>query len=381
MNRILQNIKDIKGDKVIWAVVLLLCIVSTLAIYSSSASLTLKGGYFTTYFFKQIGMIIGSFIVIYLMHLVPIGWYRRIAFPALILSAVLLIATLLWGKSVHGARRELFGIITADFAKIGLILYLAMTMEKEKFHTFKNFALKILLPSAVIFILIIIGSTSAALLLLMTVALILFISGTNTRHLLKSAAIAVVILGLYVTDGYTTKVFPRSDTAVERLRKFFSDEDAVKERNTQADYAQIAVATGGIVGKGPGNSTQRYILSQAYSDYIYAIIVEEYGLVGGGGLILLYLILLYRAIIISRSCTRFFSILTVLGLVLSIVCQAILNMCVAVGLLPVTGQPLPLVSLGGSSLLAFSISLGIVLSVSRATDERIKSEKLKMENE
>jgi cell division protein FtsW len=380
MKRILQNIKDIKGDKVIWAVVLLLSIASVLAIYSSSASLTLKGGSFTTYLLKQLGMIVGSFVVIYLMHRVPIGWYRRMAFLALILSAVLLIATLLWGKSVHGARRELFGIITADFAKIGLILYLAMTMEKGKFHTFKNFALKILLPSAVILILIIIGSTSAALLLLMTVALILIISGTNTRHLLKSFAITVVILGLYFADGYTTKVFPRSNTAVERLKKFFPDEDAVKERNTQADYAQMAVATGGIFGKGPGNSTQRYILSQAYSDYIYAIIIEEYGLVGGGFLILLYLILLYRAIIISRSCTRFFSILTVLGLVLSIVCQATLNMFVAVGLFPVTGQPLPLVSLGGSSLLAFSISLGIVLSVSRATDERIKSEKLNMEN-
>jgi cell division protein FtsW len=148
------------------------------------------------------------------------------------------------------------------------------------------------------------------------------------------------------------------------------DDGSKNKKNEQIDYSQMAIATGGIIGKGPGQSTQRYILSQAYSDFIYAIIIEEYGLAGGAFILVVSFVVLFRAVIIARSCTRVFPTLVVLGFVLSIVCQAILNMGVAVGMAPVTGQPLPLVSLGGSSLVTISISLGIVLAVSRATDER-----------
>lgn len=361
----------------------LLCLLSILAIYSSVAS---KDAFMIP-LFKQSSLVLVSFAAIYISHRIPIGWYRRLAIPFAIVSVILLILTPFIGEELRGATRtiSIFGFTfnPADLAKIGVILYLAKVMESEALNSFKEFTWKILAPVAVIFLLILWSSTSAALLFLMVVMIVLFVGEIKTAFLLRTAMIAVAAVGLYFADGATVQLLPRSGTALNRVVDFLGADDAANEnknrKDEQIDYSEMAIATGGIVGKGPGGSTQRYVLSQAYSDFIYAIIIEEYGLVGGVAVLVFYLVLLFRAVVIARSCTRVFSMLIVLGFVLSVVFQAMLNMCVAVGLTPVTGQPLPLVSLGGSSLLSISFSLGIVLAVSRATEERKITEKNKIE--
>lgn len=357
-----------------------LCFSSIPLIYSSIASQK----DFMSPLLKQSGLVLISFAAVYFFHRIPVGWYRRLSIPFLIGSVILLILTPFIGVKLHGAIRviSVFGFTfnPADLAKIGIILYLAKIMESEELSTFKEFAWKILAPVAIVFFLILWGSTSAALLFLIVVLIVLFVGEIKTAFLLRAAVIATVAIGLYFADGAVTQVLPRSETALNRVKSFFESDDNDKNeirKDEQIDYSQMAIATGGILGKGPGHSTQRYVLSQAYSDFIYAIILEEYGIVGGVAILAAYLILLFRAVVIAQSCTRVFSMLIVLGFVLSIVFQAMLNMCVAVGLTPVTGQPLPLVSLGGSSLLAISISLGIVLAVSRASDERNIIEKNK----
>ncbi|MDR3180595.1 MAG: FtsW/RodA/SpoVE family cell cycle protein [Prevotellaceae bacterium] len=372
--------QKIKGDKIIWLMIAFLCFSSIPLIYSSIASQK----DFMSPLLKQSGLVLISFAAVYFFHRIPVGWYRRLSIPFLIGSVILLILTPFIGVKLHGAIRviSVFGFTfnPADLAKIGIILYLAKIMESEELSTFKEFAWKILAPVAIVFFLILWGSTSAALLFLIVVLIVLFVGEIKTAFLLRAAVIATVAIGLYFADGAVTQVLPRSETALNRVKSFFESDDNDKNeirKDEQIDYSQMAIATGGILGKGPGHSTQRYVLSQAYSDFIYAIILEEYGIVGGVAILAAYLILLFRAVVIAQSCTRVFSMLIVLGFVLSIVFQAMLNMCVAVGLTPVTGQPLPLVSLGGSSLLAISISLGIVLAVSRASDERNIIEKNK----
>ncbi|MDR3350461.1 MAG: FtsW/RodA/SpoVE family cell cycle protein [Prevotellaceae bacterium] len=358
---------------------ILLCLVSIPVIYSSFA----PQGNFMKPLLKQIALVLLSLGAVYLFHRIPIRWYRRLAIPFLICSTVLLIITPFVGEAIRGATRtiSIFGITfnPADFAKIGIILYMAKVMESEALSTFKEFAWKILMPVAVLFFLILLSSTSAAFLFLIVVFIMLFIGEIKRAFLLKAIMAAVVFFGLYFADGATTQILPRSKTALSRVTSFLNDDDEnKKKKDEQIDYSKMAIATGGFFGKAPGRSTQRYLLSQAYSDFIYAIIIEEYGVVVGTVVLIAYLILLFRAVLIAKSCTRVFPMLIVLGFVLSIVVQAMLNMCVAVGLTPVTGQPLPLVSLGGSSLLTVSMSLGIVLAVSRASDERKIIEKNKM---
>jgi cell division protein FtsW len=362
--------QKIKGDKVIWVMIILLYLISIVAIYSSVGST----GDFMMPLLKQIVLVVVSFAAIYVSHRIPIGWYRRLAVPGLVVCIILLILVQFIGKQDHGATRvfPLLGYTfnPTDLVKIGLILYLAKIMESKTLDTFKEFAWKILAPSAVVFILVLLGSTSAALLILTAVMIVLLVGEIKAAFLFKSAMIAIVFFGLYFADGATTNILPRSKTAVSRITNFLSPKDDANAKNEQLDYSKMAIASGGLTGKGPGHSSQRYVLSQSSSDFIYAIIIEEYGFIGGAFILIIYLILLFRAVVIARSCTRVFPMIITLGLVLSIVFQAMLNMCVAVGIVPVTGQPLPIVSLGGSSLLTISISLGIVLAVSRATEER-----------
>ncbi len=370
-------LKNIKGDKVIWTIILLLSIVSVLAIYSSTGALAFKRGDSTSvYLIKQITFVILGFVAIYVAHIVPIGWYRRLALPILIASVALLLFTLIFGVTLNEGQRwlriPLIGLTfqPADIARIALILYVAKVMESEELKTFKEFTVKLLLPIGATFLLIAWSSTSTSLLLLMTLFVLMFVGGIKMSHLWKVAGIGVLLLSLIVAIGLTTDFFPRITTAVHRVETFVQGSDEDGKDTFQADQSKIAVATGGITGKGPGNSTQRYVLPHPYSDFIYAIIIEEYGLLGAVAIMLLYWILLFRAIVIARSCTRVFPQMVVLGLVLAVVFQALLNMGVAVGVFPVTGQTLPFVSLGGSSMLTQSFALGIVLSVSRATEER-----------
>ena len=368
-------LKNIKGDKVIWGVVLFLFLFSLLVIYSSTNALAAaKGTTTTAYLIKQCAYVFIAFIFMYFMHIIPIGWYRRLAIPALAISVLLILATFFFGIKLNDGTRWFplpFGLTfqPSDIARIAIVLFTARIMEIYDLSSFCDFAKKLLLPVSIIFLLVIWSSTSTALLLAFTLAILLFVGGIKISHLLKTTGILVVLLACIVLIGKTTNWFPRVETAINRVETFFSKSDTNKGDVFQITQSKVAVAKGGW-GVGPGNSTQRLILPHPYSDFIYAIIIEEYGVAGGVAVILLYLILLFRAIVIARSCTRVFPMIMVLGLVFMITFQAMVNMGVAVGILPVTGQPLPLLSQGGSSLITFCMALGMVLAVSRAAEER-----------
>jgi len=370
-------LRNIKGDKVIWGVVLFLFLFSLLAVYSSTGAISAQKGVTTTgYLIRQFGFVFVAFIVMYLMHIVPIGWYRRLTVPALILGGLLVLAALLFGITLNESPRWLplpfgFTFQPADFARITAILFTAKMMEAHDLTSFRDFAKKLLLPIGIVFLLIIWSGTSTALLLVLTLLVLMFVGGIRISHLLKVFAILAAVLVLIGVIGKTTNWFPRVTTAINRVETFFtkSDQSDRKSSTFQMEQSKIAIAKAGW-GAGPGNSTQRMVLPHPYSDFIYAIIIEEYGVAGGVAILLLYLILLFRAIVVARSCKRVFPAMMVLGLVFMITFQAIVNMGVAVGIFPVTGQPLPLLSLGGSSVITFGMALGMVLAVSRATEER-----------
>ena len=357
----------LSGDKVIWIVVFLLSLISIALIYSSSSSLAYKEK--TTNFaflVKQIQFVVMGLVALYICYRVPLGWYRFLAYPALGLSIILLALTPIIGEEINGARRWInLGFTTfqpTEMAKISIVLYLARALEVSKLETFKEFLLKIIIPIGVTCILILIGSVSAALFVGMISLLMLIIAGVKWNYIFKAggiaaAALAVIIL-LHIAG---LQLFSRLDTALSRLVRFgakteiaeeLTPEEKQKEadKTYQADMAKVAISSVGILGKGPGKSTQRYFLPHPYSDYIYTIIIEEYGLAGGTFVLMLYLWFLFRCVILAKNCTKVFSALTVAGLGLLITVQATLHILVNVGYLPVTGHTLPLLSLGGTSL-------------------------------
>jgi cell division protein FtsW len=379
-----------KGDKVIWRIIVALAVVSLLVIYSSTSSLAHREGSTAfAYFLKQLRFIGLSLMIVYGAHLVPIQWYRKCVRPLLIGSVGLMLLTFIPDIAVliNGVPRaiNLFGIAfqPAELLKLSLVLYLAKVIEEGNIGRFKAFFWRILAPTGAICVLLIQRKcTSVALLLGFVAFVVLFVAKVRGSHLWKTAGIATVGIGLivglsYVTRGTEHPMFPRVANMIEkRVLPFLvpdANEEAQEEDSDrfQARQASIAIATGGLIPKGPGNSTQRHILPNAYDDYVYAVIVEEYGLVGALVVLLLYIILLYRAVVVARSCTRPFAMLAVLGLMLLIVLQAMLHMGVTTGILPVTGQTLPFISLGGSSLITTGLALGIILSISRATEERV----------
>ncbi len=357
-----------KGDKVIWLIIFALSAVSILAVYSAS------GSAFSD-FVKQSVFMTASIFVVYVAHNVPISWYRRLAKLLLYISIVLLILTLVIGVTLNQGQRWInipfinFTFQPSELAKIGVIVYIAKVLEEGEPENFKKFFLRILLPVAITGMLIMWGSNSAALLLGFTVLILFYVANVRWSYIWKTIGIAVAALTLIIVLGVATPLFPRIETAIKRVTTRVENANSAQD-NWQAYHAKAAVATSGILGKGPGNSGQRTMVPNPESDFIYAIIVEEYGIVGASVVLFLYLILLYRAVLIARSCTRIFPMVTVLGLVALIVFQAMLNMGVAVGIFPVTGQTLPLVSAGGSALITTGFALGIVLSISRATEER-----------
>ena len=384
----------LSGDKVIWIVVFLLSLISIALIYSSSSSLAYKEK--TTNFaflVKQIQFVVMGLVALYICYRVPLGWYRFLAYPALGLSIILLALTPIIGEEINGARRWInLGFTTfqpTEMAKISIVLYLARALEVSKLETFKEFLLKIIIPIGVTCILILIGSVSAALFVGMISLLMLIIAGVKWNYIFKAggiaaAALAVIIL-LHIAG---LQLFSRLDTALSRLVRFgakteiaeeLTPEEKQKEadKTYQADMAKVAISSVGILGKGPGKSTQRYFLPHPYSDYIYTIIIEEYGLAGGTFVLMLYLWFLFRCVILAKNCTKVFSALTVAGLGLLITVQATLHILVNVGYLPVTGHTLPLLSLGGTSLVILSCAFGIILSVSRTI--YVSSQKKKLQ--
>jgi len=357
--------ENFKGDPIIWGIVILLSLFSILVVYSATGSLAYKyaGGNTELYLFRHSMLIFVSFFVMWVAHKVPYRKYAVYARLAVILSIPLLLLTYLVGSSINEANRWLtIPVINqafqpSDLAKLALISALAAMLARRQnnIKDFKATFLPIIFAIGLICLLIALANMSTAILLLLTCLLIMFIGRVPVKYLFM-----VVMVGIL---GLTAAAFmgQRGSTFVARIESFM-DEDEVA---FQAEQSFIAIATGGLTGKGPGNSEQRNSLPHPYSDFIYAIIIEEYGLVGGVSVLFLYLALLYRGMRIVANSNKAFGGLLSAGLSFALVIQALVNMAVAVGLGPITGLPLPLLSMGGTSLVFTGISLGIILSVSR----------------
>jgi len=372
-------IKHIKGDRVIWAVVVALSVFSLLSVYSSSGSMTASWGQVI----KHAVILFFSFGVIYLSHLVPYTYYSKIAILALILSIPLLILTIFLGKETHSAIRaiELPGIglsfQTFDFAKLALIMYVARHLAKNQKNPsdfYKNF-LPIIIPTIIICLIIIPQDLSTGLLLFAVVLTLMFIGRVKLLYIfgLIAAGVAIFSIVLLVAKGFPDTL-PRLSTWNSRIETFFDSKENNPRESTQENFAKIAIADGKLIGVFPGNSKQRNVLANAPSDFIYAIIVEEYGFVGGVFIILCYLILFFRTIKIALKTEKFFGTLLITGCSLLIVIQAFTNIGYTVGLLPTTGLPLPFISMGGMSLWFTAISIGIILSISKEVDNPTKKE-------
>lgn len=399
----------LKGDKIIWGVIFILSLLSLLAVYSSTGTLAYRyqGGNTTYYVIKHASFMFVGLLAIYVTHLIPYRYYSRLAQILLYISIPLLLFTLIMGTRLNSASRWLtlpgigLTIQTSDFAKLALIMYIArvLSLKQDEIKDFKKAFLPIIIPMGLVCMLILPANLSTALMIFVVSVILMFIGRISIKHisLMGLAGMIFLILFMWLAPLTKTGIGYRVETWKHRIETYFSsdkDTDKTQDDNFQAEQAKIAVATGGILGKGPGNSMQRNFLPHPYSDFIYAIIIEEYGMIGGVIVLFLYLYLLYRAGVIVRKADRTFPAFLTIGLALLLVFQAMINMAVAVNLFPVTGQTLPLVSMGGSSLLFTSASLGIILSVSRsinkedvqpdvkaASEENVVKEEAKKEDE
>ena len=370
--------KYLKGDRVIWMIVIFLYLSSLLLIYSSSSSLAFRyhGGNTTYFLIKQLVFLLVAFIVMWTAHLIKYSVWYRLANILLALSVPLLGITLLFGRNLNAASRWLeipgLGISfqSSDLAKVILIMYVAkyLSQMQENTDDFKQFLIQLIAPVAFVCALILPANFSTAALLGLTCWLMMFVGRVNLKYLFGITGIGIVLVGAFIAISLQFKTLSRAQTWVNRIENFISDDKT--EGNYQLEQSKIAIATGGIIGKGPGRSTQRNFLPHPYSDFIYAIIIEEYGVVGGVFTLILYLMLLYRAALLVKKSNRLFPAFLAFGLALMLTLQALINMAVAVGAVPVTGQPLPLVSLGGSSLIVSSGALGIILGISRSQDKK-----------
>lgn len=381
--------KTFKGDRAIWGLVALFMVYSLLAVYSSSVSVAFKSyGGNTTYFLRsQFFMLLLSLIIIVVVSYLSYRIYFSMAGVILIIAAGLLVLTFIFGARVNEATRWLvipgtgFRLQTSDIAKVALVLYLARTLAKYQ-NELNNFMLVtkyFMIPIAIICGLILPENLSTAMMIFGISMIILFIGRVPFRFLLAYFGIAIAGVVLFALVLSVVAKDNRVQVWKNRIEHYFSgtsDEDG----DYQSNQAKIAISTGGLFGKAPGRSTQRNMLPQSNSDFIFAIIIEEYGLLLGAiPLILAYMILLFRGINIAKKCETAFPAFLVLGLIVMIIVQAVLNMMVAVGLFPVTGQTLPMVSWGRTSVLVMSFSIGAILSVSRVVNARIKQEELAAE--
>lgn len=395
----------LKGDKGIWIIVILFALISILSVFSASSFLASEGGVAKTkIFLEQSRSVCFGFLALYVCYLIPLRWYRSLAFIVFGISVVMLV--LLYIKpcrvEVNGAVRGLkvFGktVQVFEIAKVGLILYLARALEFWEYDlgTFKDFYIKIALPVFAVCALVVPNSFSSALLFGGVAMLVLIFMDVKWKYILSMVAVVIAVAALYygtycaLFKGRTmdegsvaAKVFNRIPTVEKRVARFFSGEEETDfsqmskeeqkeyiDENRQTINASVAISEGGIFGKGPGKSTQRYSLSMAFSDFIYAFIVEEYGLVGGLVVIALYVIFLFRCIRLCTRCKTIFSGALVVGISFLIITQAMLHILVNVGLMPVTGHTLPLISHGGTAYLVLSGAFGMILSVNKQLDKQ-----------
>jgi cell division protein FtsW len=370
---------NIKGDRVIWAVVIVLSIISLLVVYSSTGTLAYKyqkGN--TEYYLIKHGMIVlfGLFLII-ITHKIKFTYFSRISQIAIFFAAPLLLLTLVKGANLNEASRWLalpgtsLTFQTSDFAKIALIAYLAriLSHKQESIKDFKSGFIPVMIPVLLICGLILPANFSTAAVLFATSVVMMFIGRVNLKYIASLLGIGIVLLGVFIAIVINSNNTGRVGTWKKRIENFSSGDS---KGNYQVEQAKIAIATGGMVGKGPGKSSQRNFLPHPYSDFIYAIIIEEYGIVFAFLIILLYLILLFRGIRIAVKTEKLFGSLLAFGCAFMLVFQAMINMAVAVNLFPVTGQPLPMLSMGGTSIWFTCITIGVILSVSRAIEPNEK---------
>ena len=378
-----------KGDRWIWLIIILLSLISVMAVYSATGTLAYKKGEAVEKLLltKHLIFVLMGIGMIYIAHLLDYRYYAGISKILMIITIPLLFYTLIFGANVNDASRwvkiPVIGLTfqTSDLAKLALITFLArmLTKKQENIKNVKESFVPIMGSVCVVFVLIALANLSTALMLFGVSILLLIIGRISIKQ------ISIVCFGGAILLLFVVFLGPRRATYASRIKSFIHPEQQHSDKTFQADQAKIALATGGIFGKGPGNSTQRNFLPHPYSDFIFAIIVEEWGTVGGIVVMMLYLVLLYRCIKIVTRAPKAFGALLAAGLSFSLTIQAFANMAVAVGLGPVTGVPLPLVSMGGTSMIFTSVAFGIILSVSRDVEENLaglasKEEKDKIKN-
>lgn len=382
----MQNIfQHIKGDRLIWAIITLLAIFSFLPVYSASSNLAYTSAVGSTFsfFLKHFMHLFLGFAIMYGVHKIPYRYFKGLSIVMIPVVISLLILTLLQGKTIDGANASRWIQIpvvgmsfqTSTLAAVVLLVYVARYLSKisDQAITLKQSILPLWLPVFIVLALILPANFSTTAMIFSMVLILTFIGGYPIKYLLGILGVAILVFSMFVL---TAKAFPtlmpnRVDTWLNRIQNFSNSEPS--EADYQIEKAKIAIATGGIQGVGPGKSVQKNFLPQSSSDFIFAIIVEEYGLLGGVFLLIMYSWLLFRIVIVSQKADTIFGKLLVLGVGLPIIFQALVNMAVAVELFPVTGQTLPLISSGGTSIWMTCLALGIILSVS-AKRQEIKQE-------
>ncbi|MCC8133564.1 MAG: FtsW/RodA/SpoVE family cell cycle protein [Tannerellaceae bacterium] len=372
--------KLFKGDRVIWIIFMFLCLISVVEVFSATSTIAYKNANHWAPIVRHISFLLGGFVLILLIHNIPIRFFS-VLILLLPVSMVLLLITPFIGVRTNDAHRwlEILGIQfqPSEIAKLACIVFVAFMLSRRGKFTEKQIFTYILVGVGLTCVLILPENFSTAIMLFAVCCLMMFIGQLPFKNLAMLAGVLALGLGLFIltltiTPREYLSVIPRAATWKERISDFKSKEkrlDAatyeINDDNYQVSHAKIAIARGGLFGQMPGHGQQRDFLPQAYSDFIYAIIIEELGIIGGVFVLLLYIMLLVRVGMIARKCDKLFPKFLVLGCGLLLVVQALANMAVAVNLIPVTGQPMPLVSRGGTSTVISCIYFGVILSVSR----------------
>ncbi|MGI6479318.1 MAG: FtsW/RodA/SpoVE family cell cycle protein [Salinivirgaceae bacterium] len=360
----------LKGDRVIWVITIMLCLVSILVVYSSTGTLAYKqaGGNTFYYLSKQLLFVGISLLTVFITHRINYKALYTLSKYLYYASIPLLIYTLVRGVSINEAARWItlpggFSFQTSDLAKLALMMYLAtqISLKQPDIKDFKKGFVPLLIPIGLTCMLILPANFSTAALIFVSSMVLLYIGRVRIKHLSLLAGVGVVGIGIFILVALNMPDSGRVGTWKRRIENFVSKDG----ENFQADQAKIAVATGGMFGKGPGQSVQRNILPHPYSDFIFAIIIEEYGLITGIFIMSLYLILLFRSVALIKKCPTTFPAFLVAGMVILIVLQAFAHIGVNTGVFPVTGQTLPMISMGGTSMIINGIQIGIILSVSK----------------
>lgn len=362
---------ELRGDRVIWTIVLLLGVFSVLAVYSSTGTLA-RGDNTQTFLIRHSAIIFGGLTMVYIFYLLHYMQFSRMAPYLLLISIPLLMYTLAMGTDINNAKRWIIIPIlnlsfqTSDLAKLALIMYVAraISSKQEYIKDFQAAFLPIIMPILIVCGLIAPADLSTALLLFITCTLMMFIGRVDIKYIWLLILLGIVLFAMLILLGTFAPDVVRTETWISRLDEFMNTDGG-----DQVQQSKIAIARGGIFGQGLGDTIQRNSLPSAYSDFIFAIIVEEYGLLGGFSIMGLYVLLMYRCVKLVTRSPKAFGAMLVLGLGLIIVIQALANIAVSVHLVPVTGLTLPLISMGGTSVLFTSIMIGMILSVSKYIEQ------------